>query len=199
VTNTNIEKTKTDTEAYLDLVAQLIGNWTPAPLGIPTWNWDDGGAPYPPPRTYPGDLSAVGNERLTVLICERTKMTPEHWASLDEAARIPWMEQAVGGSLSNQPQDLGRLQVNLEKKTITLDGTKHEVDSDLALRWIKVLAEHPEQWISSTDLKAYDGNLDGARPHKFKNHLPQPVLALVESDRRKGSRLQWRIKPPTSP
>jgi hypothetical protein len=82
-----------------------------------------------------------------------------------------------------------RLTVDLARRTVTLDGMTYEVSSDRALRWVKVLAEHPGEWISSTELKRYDPELDDPRPDRCKKHLPPEILSLINSDRRKGSRL----------
>ena len=82
-----------------------------------------------------------------------------------------------------------RLTVDLAKKTITLDGNPYDVDSENALRWVKVLAEHAGDWISSTGLKKHDSELDGCRPDRLKKHLPDAVLDLIESDTGKGSRM----------
>jgi hypothetical protein len=82
-----------------------------------------------------------------------------------------------------------RLTVDLARKTITLDGVTHDISSERALRWVKALALHPGEWISSTELKKHDAELDGVRPDRLKKHLPSEVLSLIESDRRKGSRL----------
>jgi hypothetical protein len=83
-----------------------------------------------------------------------------------------------------------RLTVDLACKTIMLDGVTHDVSSDLALRWVKVLAEHRNEWISSPELKIYDSELDGARPDRFKQFLPETIRSLIDANRKKGSRLR---------
>jgi hypothetical protein len=65
------------------------------------------------------------------------------------------------------------------------------VSSKLALRWVKVLADHPGEWISAPELRNYDDELDGCRPDRHcKPYLPASILSLIDSDRRKGSRLR---------
>lgn len=82
------------------------------------------------------------------------------------------------------------LTVDLKCKTLTVNGCTHEVDSVQALRWIKVLAEHPAEWISGLDLEQYDGELVGCRPDRLKKYLPLEILSLVDSETGKGSRLR---------
>ena len=74
-------------------------------------------------------------------------------------------------------------------KTITLDGRTFDVKSERALRWVKVLAEHPEEWISSTRLSSYDDLLIAERTDKLKRFLPSEVLDLIVSEPREGSRI----------
>lgn len=83
-----------------------------------------------------------------------------------------------------------RLQVDLACMTVTLDGHKHELDSKQALRWIKVLAEHPGQWISKSELQGYDRELDGTRTDRLKKFLPADVSSLIESKTGKGTRIR---------
>lgn len=75
--------------------------------------------------------------------------------------------------------------------TFTLDGVPVDVSSKQALRWLKVLVEHPGEWISAPEMKNYDDELDGVRPDRHcKSYLPDVVLSLIDTDRRKGSRLR---------
>ena len=82
-----------------------------------------------------------------------------------------------------------RLTIDLARMGATLDGAFMDCKSRQALRLLKVYAEHPGEWISSTELKKYDGELDGAKPHVLKKLLPPTIRSLIQSDRRKGSRL----------
>jgi hypothetical protein len=92
---------------------------------------------------------------------------------------------------ADAPPPPPRLTVDLACLTITLDGHTYDVDSIQALRWVKVLADHPGEWISGPELKKHDTQLDGCRPDRHcKPHLPDNVLSLIDSDRRKGSRLR---------
>lgn len=84
-----------------------------------------------------------------------------------------------------------RLSVDLPRRTATLDGTPYDVTSEQALRWIKVLSEHPGEWISSADLSRYDGELDGFRPDKVRDYIPPAITACIESATGKGSRLRF--------
>jgi hypothetical protein len=93
-------------------------------------------------------------------------------------------------SAARPAASLSRLTVNLASGSVTLDGIRHDVFSVAALRWVKVLADHPAEWISAPELKNYDQELDGVRPDRLKKHLPQEILSLLKSDRRRGSRIR---------
>jgi hypothetical protein len=83
-----------------------------------------------------------------------------------------------------------RLIVDLARKTITFDGEVYEVSSTQALRWVKVLADHPSEWISASELKKHDPDLDGCRTDRLKKHLPDAIRKLIDSQRCKGSRIR---------
>jgi len=72
-----------------------------------------------------------------------------------------------------------------------LDGVFMDCDSEQALRLLKVYADHPGVWISSTELKDFDPELDGAKPHVLKKLLPPKIRSLIISNPRKGSRLTF--------
>jgi hypothetical protein len=82
-----------------------------------------------------------------------------------------------------------RLTVDLARMGAILDGVFMDCDSKQALRLLKVYADHPGVWISSTEVKGFDPELDGAKPHVLKKLLPPTIRSLIEPDRRKGSRL----------
>jgi hypothetical protein len=84
-----------------------------------------------------------------------------------------------------------RLTVDVARKTITLDGETDDVTSDAALRWVKVLAEHPGEWISAVELRKHDPELDSARTDRLKKLLPERVQHLIDSETGKGSRLRY--------
>jgi hypothetical protein len=83
-----------------------------------------------------------------------------------------------------------RIAVDLACRTVTLNGTPHDVSSANACRWVAVLAEHLGEWISSTELEGYDNELVAVRTDKLRKHLPKNVDDLIESDTGKGSRLR---------
>jgi hypothetical protein len=84
-----------------------------------------------------------------------------------------------------------RITVDLARMQVTLDGVSMECDSVQALRLVKVYADHPDVWISASELKNHDYELDGAKPHVLKKRLPRVIASLIQSDRRKGSRLRF--------
>jgi hypothetical protein len=83
-----------------------------------------------------------------------------------------------------------RLTVNLGALSASLDGQSFGVSSEQALRWVKVLADRPGDWISSAILHQLDPELDGTRTHRLKKFLPKPIADIIESDTGKGSRLK---------
>src|SRR5262249_46887204 len=101
-------------------------------------------------------------------------------------AEIQWEE---AGSPPPPPPPPPRLVVDLERMTATLDGTKYDVKSECALRWLKVLVEHPGEWISSTSLKKYDRVLQAPRITRWRKQLPDEISSLINSETGKGSRI----------
>jgi hypothetical protein len=83
-----------------------------------------------------------------------------------------------------------RVAVDLPCKTITLDGATYDVASENALLWVQVLAERPGEWISGPELCKRDPRLLGARTDRLRKHLPAAILAVIDSDRGKGSRIR---------
>jgi hypothetical protein len=83
-----------------------------------------------------------------------------------------------------------RLTVDLDRRKVVLDGTEHDVKSESALRWIKVLVERPGHWCSSAELEAHDKDLIGTRTDRLKQFLPEQVVNLIQSETGKGSRIR---------
>ncbi len=83
-----------------------------------------------------------------------------------------------------------RLTVDLARMIITLDGQEHEVTSESALRWVKVLADHAGEWISGKDLEKHDPELASTRTDRWRKFLPKPILSLIDSVTGKGSRIR---------
>jgi hypothetical protein len=88
------------------------------------------------------------------------------------------------------PRVQRHLAVNVDRRTVALDGQTTDVKSVQAVRWLKVLSDHPDEWISGNELKRLDPELDGVRTDRLKQYLPAPVLALIDSEPGKGSRLR---------
>jgi hypothetical protein len=87
------------------------------------------------------------------------------------------------------PSPPARLIVDLDRRTITLDGKTYNVNSEQACRWVKVLTDHPGVWISGKSLKNHDPELTGARTDLLRKHLSKKVNNLIESKVREGSRI----------
>src|SRR2546421_2424436 len=98
------------------------------------------------------------------------KLTPEGEAVLalhleTEAEAESTLSEAESGEQplpTKEPPPL-RLTVDLARMEAVLDGVYMECDSKQALRLLKVYAGHPGVWISSTELKGFDSELDGAK------------------------------------
>jgi hypothetical protein len=83
-----------------------------------------------------------------------------------------------------------RLTVDLAKKVLTIDGTPHDVSSELALRWIRILAEAEGQWFSGKELESIDSHLMAARTDRLKKLLPRAIQKCIATKRGTGSRLK---------
>jgi hypothetical protein len=107
-----------------------------------------------------------------------------------EATAVKRREQSASTKPENSgPKTTPRIVVDVNRETITLDGKKWAVSSQQALRWVKVLAKHSGEWISSKELKNFDAELDGFEPHKSREKLPAEINSLIESRTGAGSRL----------
>jgi hypothetical protein len=137
-------------------------------------------------------LSVMGSKRVA---WDASPIWPDAEVCLRLAAIHAESDRLSGeAARAEKPQGLPepRLYVDLAGMTVALNGKSYDVPSKLALRWLMVLVDHPGQWISAADLQSYDSELQGDpfRPDRVKHHLPAKVLALIDSDRRKGSRLR---------
>jgi hypothetical protein len=83
-----------------------------------------------------------------------------------------------------------RIIVELQKKTVTLDGKTHDVTSERALRWLKILADRPGEWVSSKGLERYDSELLQVRTDHLRKYLPAEICSLIDSQTGAGSRLR---------
>lgn len=89
------------------------------------------------------------------------------------------------------------LSVVISSRQATLRTVNGEVPYDLpsegVARWLKVLAEHPGQWIRPDDYKIHDTNLDGVKPSDKLRSLRrskkcQRLAKLVEPSKHDGMR-----------
>ena len=124
---------------------------------------------------------------------------PTTWKMTPEGKRVfalHLVSQAEGtptrGS-SERPTEPAppRVTIDIERMQVTLDGVSMDCNSEQALRLLKVYAEHPDVWITASQLKNYDPELDGAKPHVLKKRLPSAIRSLIQSDCRKGSRVTF--------
>jgi hypothetical protein len=120
------------------------------------------------PRDRPESAAVAGNDSLTPF--------------QDDIPDLLGIEQAGQART-------GRLSLDVEGGTVTLDGRCHHISSKQALRWLAVLSKHPGEWISNRKLSEYDRDLADVRTDKVKKRLPPEVIALIESRTGAGSRL----------
>ncbi len=111
---------------------------------------------------------------------------PQESGEGQQSWHAPHQAAGVAGAGGPPP----RLTVDVACKTITLDGETYDVTSINALRWVKVLADHPGEWISSTGLEKYDPELQNPRTDRWRPYLPEAVLSLIDSETGKGSRIR---------
>lgn len=78
--------------------------------------------------------------------------------------------------------------VEVDRSRIIFQGETFDVGSPQALRWLKVLTDHPGVWISSADLTRHDSELDGARTSRLWKELPSAVAEHVKTKPGTGSR-----------
>jgi hypothetical protein len=103
-------------------------------------------------------------------------------------ARVRLAAEELGGAEEKETPE-PRLIVDVDRMTLTLDDVTHDVPSELALRWVKVLSDHAGQWLSGAELRQFDPDLDGVRTDRLLKRLPEPVQQLIESSTGRGSRL----------
>jgi len=82
-----------------------------------------------------------------------------------------------------------RMWVDIDTQIVAIDGVEHQVASLLAVRWLNVLWQRANEWVSSAELSEIDPKLIGALPHRLKKFFPKPILTLIESKPGTGSRL----------
>ncbi|HEX3152966.1 MAG TPA: hypothetical protein VHR66_33145 [Gemmataceae bacterium] len=83
-----------------------------------------------------------------------------------------------------------RVIVDVARLAISVDGVMYPSTSSLAVRWMKVLADHPGQWFSGSELEKYDGEFLSTRTDRLRKKLDPKITALIESKPGKGSRLR---------
>jgi hypothetical protein len=93
-----------------------------------------------------------------------------------------------GETLERRPAN--RIAVDLDARTVSLDGIVFDVTSVQALRWVDVLSRQPGCWISSRDLRLLNDELTGARTDKLRKFLPEEIGILIESKAGFGSRFR---------
>jgi hypothetical protein len=84
------------------------------------------------------------------------------------------------------------LEVDIKKISATLGGKEYDLKSEFQARWLKIYAENPGVWISGSDLKYYDDQLDGSRTDRLRRGLPQKNGKLIETSKRNGARLKLK-------
>lgn len=148
----------------------------------PLPHWDDAAEPAPP-------VEAVF----------LTAPTARWFRDMDMLRRL-----AGAGAVPTAPAKAGgvptsRLTVDEARQTITLDGVTHEVRSVTAIRWVRILAAFPGEWISGGELErrerdvisdSEEPKLIKARTDRLRPKLPAVVAELIDSRCGGGSRIR---------
>ena len=105
--------------------------------------------------------------------------------------RLNKAPQATTADLpERQPLSLPpRLTVDLAALSATLDGRRHDVRSEQALRWLKVLADNAGNWISAADCEKHDAELITPRVDRLRKQLPDELADLIDTSPGRGCRL----------
>jgi hypothetical protein len=109
-----------------------------------------------------------------------------------QLAFASWVSDVVGRRRTAAPtraRAAKRVVVDLDRRTVTIDGADVDVPSEQAIRWVAVLSRRPGCWIPSRSLRRFDDELYGARTDKLRQYLPEPIDSLIESQAGVGSRL----------
>ncbi len=104
----------------------------------------------------------------------------EDGQELDHSVEQPPPENRTPPANRIKPQP--RLQVDVDQKTVTLDGTPHKVSHEQAL-WLDALVKANGDWRSSTELNV-------TKPDRLKARLPKEIQKMIESTTGKGSRIR---------
>lgn len=83
------------------------------------------------------------------------------------------------------------LLVDTQSLSVRVSATRqsYPLSSIEVARWLRILAERPNAWVSSADLGELDVELSGQRVERLRKHLHRSIAKLVEVKRGKGARL----------
>jgi len=83
------------------------------------------------------------------------------------------------------------LLVDIESLSARVSATRqsYPLGSIEVARWLRILAERPNTWVSSADLGELDVELSGQRIERLRKQLHRSIAKLVEVKRGKGARL----------
>jgi hypothetical protein len=145
-------------------------------------------------------IAGLNNTQMAALVEQALRRRAQ--TRTDAGSMIGTPAEAVGASEGGSGEQAAALQdpsppglaVDLVRKTITLNDKTYDAPSDNALRWVKVLADHPGEWISGADLENHDSELQNPRTDRWRKHLPEAVLSLIDSETGKGSRIRLQAQ-----
>ncbi len=140
-----------------------------------------------------------GRHWLKLLTVDWDAMTEDQqfWAQLsaNEPVLVDWARarrDAISKPVFIAPPVTtnAHISVDLARRQVVIDGQSYDVNSENALRWVKVLIEHPGEWITGGELEKYDANLIGIRTDRLRPYLPEELLQHIESEPGIGSRFR---------
>ena len=140
--------------------------------------------PYSPAYCWPWFRIEAGLTKAVQLLPQAVRTCFQH-ESEDATELVPPVAH-------DQDEQLAlRLTVDVNKKLAFLDGIPFSLGSDEAACFVQALIDAKGDWQSAADIAKRYPVLKGVRPGRIKTdtEIPAPILALIETEDAKGSRI----------
>lgn len=123
----------------------------------------------------------------------RSQMQPSPETSPESRSSANTLDSQMTSAVTRESAEhlkLSRLSVNIAGHRATLDGQSYDLTGEKQARWLQVLCDNPESWISGPKLKRYDPALEDSRTDRLRKNLPQAIADLIQVDKNFGARLR---------